>query len=290
MRYRTDGFMFELNYPHQPGNCGEVIQPLSSCFLICKMGITLFASQRCQLRKCCFIKLVSGAHFLLCKLRSLCPETVISLPFVQGPETEVRLRPFGQDSDVSHLTGSEHISQATHFRENKWNFPHFSIISDRSPQFLFLSGKLRQFNNFAIILGLNPGRSGFHPSSLSPMGAPKVWRGFHSIELLGIGNGSVVVLGNCRAPPGPVWPLVIDLVLYDSHHRLLCVLVPNHQLSGTQASLTAEIWNRGSFWKFFRTFLGPQETVCVYASVQTFLATVFVICSFCKACSFLGLP
>ena len=57
-----------------------------------------------------------------------------------------------------------------------------------------------------------------------------------------------------------------------------------------QASLTLEIWNKGCFWKVFQTVLGSKETACVYASVQTFLATVFVICSFFKACSFLGLP
>lgn len=143
MRGSADGFMFGLHSPPAKQLWRGHSTALSLSFLICKMGIIPSASQRCQRRKCCLIDLVSGAHFLLCKLHSPFPETVISLPFVQGPETEVSLCLSGQNSDFGHFPDSEHISQATYSGEHKWHFPHFSIIFYNSPSCLIEAFSIR---------------------------------------------------------------------------------------------------------------------------------------------------
>lgn len=136
MRGSAAGFMFELHSPPAKQLWRGRSTALSLSFLICKIRIIPSVSQRCQRRKCCFIDLVSGAHFLLCKLRSPCPKTVISLPFVQGLETQVSLCPSGQSSDFGHFPRNEHISPATYSGKHKWHFPHFSRIFYNSPSSL----------------------------------------------------------------------------------------------------------------------------------------------------------
>lgn len=134
----------------------------------------------------------------------------------------------------------------TYSAEHKQNFPPICVTLLNllwKPSLFILSSKLRQFNNFTVPLGLNSARSGFYPSPLPPRGAPKMWSGLHSKELLA--ESQQRVCGGCWELLCCLWPRLVSgrLVLVPTFLTAGCFMsfLSQPLTFRPTASLTAEI-------------------------------------------------